>query len=551
MKLNFIFIIFVFCFNFGFSQNLSKIELDSLYNELITIHSHKQQMPTIESSGYIKCGFGLIATIKSNLNRFTPEQQVEIKKILQRPVLQTSIVTPSGNFRIHFDTIGSNIANYSISELAVALDSAYNFEVNFLGYPPAPADGTEGGDDKYDIYVMNLGNEYGETDTDAYLGSNKYTTYMEIVNDFNGFYTQGIDAARVTVAHEYFHAIQIGNYIFRYDQDGFFYEISSTAMEDFVYSSINDYYAYLPAYFKNAENTFACFSCGGGHQPYALSIWNIFMKERFGYDIIKRQWELMPQMRALNAINNSILERGSTYRKEFNLFGTWLFYTGYRSINGQYFSEAKNYPLLKPESVFDDLPQINGSAHPTSQNYMRVINKNNFDTLDVIISNSDYLNGIDSLNAFFPYQYSIFDSPVSGSHKLTDSYYTSFYVSDFLVWSETDILNNNIIRQDTTIILPSSLITEYAFPDPFRYNKNEIINITVKANTSEKVDINIYTASMELVYSASLPVLVKKYPVVTWNGKKSNGDKLTSGVYIYYAKSGSGSTTGKIVILDE
>ena len=141
--------------------------------------------------------------------------------------------------------------------LLSALDSVYKFEITHLGYPLPPPDGIIGGDDKYDIYVMNIG-DYGYTQPENNVGASNWTTYMVIDNDFGSqFYTHGIDAARVTVAHEFHHAVQMGNYApinpsepYR-NADRFFYELTSTAFEEFVFDNVNDYYAYMPAYFSN------------------------------------------------------------------------------------------------------------------------------------------------------------------------------------------------------------------------------------------------------------------------------------------------------------
>ena len=69
-----------------------------------------------------------------------------------------------------------------------------------------------------------------------------------MIIDIAIFLTKGINAARVTVAHEFHHAIQLGNYSYR-DSDLFFYELTSTSMEEFVFNSVNDYYNYLTDYF--------------------------------------------------------------------------------------------------------------------------------------------------------------------------------------------------------------------------------------------------------------------------------------------------------------
>ncbi len=58
---------------------------------------------------------------------------------------------------------------------------------------------------------------------------------------------------------------------------------------------------------------------------------------------------------------------------------------------------------------------------------------------------------------------------------------------------------------------------------------------------------------MRLVYSANdyaSPGKKGSY-ILRWNGLDSNGEKLPSGVYIYYTKSGSSTTSGKIVIFNK
>src|SRR5690348_15348975 len=56
-----------------------------------------------------KCGFSIAADLYSFRNSFTPEEKNFITLALQpRQELQTSIVSPSGIFRIHYDTSGDN-----------------------------------------------------------------------------------------------------------------------------------------------------------------------------------------------------------------------------------------------------------------------------------------------------------------------------------------------------------------------------------------------------------------------------------------------------------
>ncbi len=561
MRLIYIFILLSLTADCILPQNLKKQELDSLYNELIYLNSSRFNKNSIQSvqgeTNYEKCGFGLVSTIAINFNQFTLQQQSDIKKILQRPVMQDSIITPDGYFKIHYDPAGINKPSYSglslndcLDQISETLDSVYNFEIKYLGYLFPNANNSP-----YDIYISNsTSGSYGYTQPENSTGNGTYSSFIVIHNNYQNFATKGIDGARVTLAHEFFHAVQIGRYFYRYDSDGFFYELSSTAMEDFVYNSINDYYNYLPAYFNNTQNSFACSSCGGGEQEYALAIWNIFLRNRFGYNILKKEWELMPQMRALDAINNSILQYGSTYRKEFNIFGTWLYFTGYRAVNGKYFAEAADYPVLNLFNKFESIPEniLNGSASPLSENYMRFINKinnDNYDTLDVIISNSDYRNGVDSMNGHFTFQLSIDYSPTSADKD----YFVDFNSKNSSLWSETVILNDVIINQDTTNPVPSAFAINYAYPNPFFYSRNNHIEIPTTASSSQKGNLNIYSTSMRLVYSREDYVFLGKRGtyIFSWNGRDSNGEKLPSGVYIYSTKTGSNTTSGKIVIFNK
>jgi hypothetical protein len=341
--------------NCSFSQlNYDKNFLDSIYTQYVDLKESLRNKDYNKLLGVktetAKCGLFLINFVKQNMNLFTLQQQQLLKTLSGRPSSPKSIVSPSGKFRIHFDTTTTEKPKYissmsieeNLSMVAMAIDSAYNFEVNYLGYPPPPSDNGAGGDNLYDVYAINLGGGlYGYTELENDLGGQKYTSFMVIDNDYAGFYSSGINGAKVTLAHEFHHGIQMGNYILRFE-DTFFYEITSTSMEEFVYDNVNDYYAYMSSYFLNPQKAFA------EHDGYNLAIWNIYLKENFGFGIFKKQWELMPSQRAMNAINTSLTEAGSSFKHELNTFGVWTYYTKHRAIPGKYFEEATSYPLIKP-----------------------------------------------------------------------------------------------------------------------------------------------------------------------------------------------------------
>lgn len=546
----------VLFFSATFGQEFTKQQLDSLFNIFVYVRSEdkvQSEKPAELSQQPEKCGFELVNTIALNIDKFLPEQQSLLKVLLQRPVLQKSIVTPQGYFRIHYNETGNDAPEYSLTELAAALDSAYNFEVNFLGYPPPPVDNGNGGDSKYDIYIIDLGGSYyGYTQFEDALGNGKYTTFTVIDNDYQGYFTTGINGARVTVAHEFHHAIQTGNYIYR-DSDLFYYEITSTAMEEFVFDDVNDYYAYMSDYFNNPTRPFI------QNNGYNLAIWNIFLKERFGFNILRRQWELMPAARALNAINLSLNEVGSSFRSELNKFGVWTYFTNYRTFPGKYFEEAANYPVIRTTNPMIFTPPsktFSMSTRPTTNYFLKIIDGR--DTLVSIITNSDFISGTDSANSYFDFEYTLYSDTSVGERKLSGFYSADLSASPQNFWSASEILNNLVVNGDSTFKFFGNDKETFAFPNPYRYNKKYGLGnfVYVQIQPSElgdEVDFSVFTSAMQLVYTSreSVSFLPNGAKGIKYEVKDSDKKHLGSGVYIYIIKKQDKTISGKFVVFNE
>jgi len=507
--------------------------------------AYKQVELTYEEK---KCGLGLVNSVKTNLKRFTQQQQSVLNKLLQRVELQTSIVSESGRFRIHFDTTGSNTAAYSSQltpyenalEVGKAADYAYSVEVNELKYLPPPNDNGQGGDSLLDIYLFRIGpGYYGSTTWEDVIDNDKqtYTSYIEIDPVFgNGFYTHGLDAMRVTVAHELHHTIQIGNYTNRYDDDGFFYELTSTSMEEFVYDDVNDYYDYIDSYYNRPETPLEL------TDGYSAATWNIFLKAKYGYDIIRRQWELMPTMRALFAINESLFEYDFSFTKVFNEFGIWMYFTNYRATTGNYFEEAANYPLIKPMSVIQfsqSNPPVEVSSRAVSHIFLKYVIPSEHDTLVAIVSNGDVNSGINTPGDFFDVSYTLFSDSVSGERFLTENYSSTFETDNPAFWSNSEILNNLVIREDTMITPILGFTESFIFPNPFRYSTNDRISISLDGKNGEIVELYVYSVGMDLIYKSEKEIsLISQNNSlgISWNCLNSSDEKLSSGVYLYLIK---------------
>lgn len=525
-----------------YSQNL-----DSLYNEFVRIRSFagnvKEPSRITSSTEQEKCGFGIINDVKLNFNRFNPKQKEVLSSLLSRPQADTSFITPSGKFRIHYKKTGFDAPAYNLNDLAKAVDSSYNYEVNILGYPPPPGDMGAGGDDRYDIYIASLASGfYGYTKLENELSNNRYTSFTVIDNEFSTQNTKGIDGARVTVAHELHHAIQIGNYIYR-SNDSFYHELSSTAMEEFVFDSINDYYYYIRSFTDKPGDSF--FKNNG----YNLALWNIFLKERFGFGVLKRTWELMRDKRALFAIADAIGESNSMFKDEFTLFGQWLYFTGSRSIPNKYFKEAKNYPLIKPlmTSVFNK-PQTKTdlASSAVSLNYLVFTDYSTRpDTFVAIISNNDLNSGVNDPTKPIQLTYTLSNQGGSGFRNIVSGYFAKLESDNNMMISETNIFNNSPL--DNII----STEVDFAFPQPFRYSIHSIINFPTGNTFATYADLYVYSVDMDLIFNGQLKIYTSDKKVVMWNVIGNNNKKLSTGVYLYIVKTDDTTQKGKFVVYND
>lgn len=510
----------------------TKVELDSLYQLFLNIKGVETNLEKnyIEKGGEpIKCGLHLVNTLAFNLNSFTGEQRQNLELLLQRPSTTNSIISPSGKFKIHWNLSGPHSPSYDPNLLAQALDSVYRYQIEFLGYDFPPGDsvynpnGSHGGDNKYDFYIQNLSGLYGYTQFEIEIipGSNRYTGFSVIDNDFAGYFTSGINGARVTVAHEFHHAIQVGNYIFR-PNDVYFYEITSTAMEEFVFDTINDYYAYMSDYFMNPSRPFP------NNNGYNLAIWHIYLRDIYGFDIIKRQWELMVNKRAILANKESIEEFQADIKTVFLEFGIWSYFTNSRTIPGQYFKEAAHYPLLRPTATTTFTPpsQYYGlSVFPASNYYLKKTNSTNSDTIMTIIGNTDLDKTTGGSIISQPAAVILYNEDSSGIYKIGENYSLNFLADSNDVWDYLAILNDVVVSVENEIDhKPEVLILTQNYPNPF----NPVTKISYALPNASMVDLKVYNVLGQLITT-----LVNEEKPAGFYEVDFNAADLPSGVYMY------------------
>ena len=313
-----------------------------------------------DRSQVVKCGTSALLELKFEAQR-NPLAAAAYARLIIRPELPFAHVTPDQRFRIHFATEGTHAVDATstiipgvpdfVYHAGIALMRAHVLLIDSLGFdPPASDAGVDG--PEIDAYIMDLINNYGETvpEFDGHRGP----AYLRLENDFVGpFFTHGVEAVRVSAAHEYFHAVQFN--IYSRFEDIFFFETSSTWFEDFAYDEVNDYLGYLPAYFRTL---FLPLNTRNRSHEYGNAIWLHYLVKRFDIEIIRQLWEQIETLPALLANDSALESRGLSLGEAFSEFGLWMYFTGYRADTTRYFPEGASYPLVRFDRREDVQPSV-------------------------------------------------------------------------------------------------------------------------------------------------------------------------------------------------
>jgi hypothetical protein len=253
------------------------------------------------------------------------------------------------------DANANGFPDWVDTTLAVA-EHVWGQEVGEMGYRAPLPDTTstdDGGDGRLDIYLSDLApqNLYGYCTSDdpklATLGQPGVTWDVSAYCVVDNNYTDSIFAAhtplqnlKVTLAHEFFHAVQFG-----YDvgEDRWLMEGTATWMEDEVYNRINDNRQYLTTsqlrypWVPLDRTAGCCFQ-------YGSWIWFRFLSETIGPAVIREIWDRAdgsagaPNDYSTQAIKRVLVAHGTTFADQFARFAVW------NRIPALRYSEGRNYP---------------------------------------------------------------------------------------------------------------------------------------------------------------------------------------------------------------
>ena len=330
------------------------------------------------------CGTPVVMALASNWHRLSKTTREAFATLFQRPIAERTAMSPKGRFRIHYNRTGSHavapadadrngVPDY-VDEVGRTFEDVWDLEVGRMGYDPPPPDG----DGVYDVYIRNLAGQsaYGFTYPDVAAGRYASASYMEIDNNYTDsiYGTRGLDGLHVTAAHEFFHAVQFGYYNDIYTS-AWWHELTSTWMEDVAYTDVNDYYQYIPEFFRSPGVSLD----QEGLHMFGASVYAHYLAKVYGEASIRRSWEVLKERKPSDAgleHYDAGMPAGG-FAGVFPGFAVWNYLTSTRARPG-YYPEAGNYPAVIPDTAVPGpgMPDSGyGNVDRLAANYIRVFSK--------------------------------------------------------------------------------------------------------------------------------------------------------------------------------
>ncbi|MBN2011010.1 hypothetical protein JW960_16805 [candidate division KSB1 bacterium] len=517
-----------------------------LVNRVLDLHNPDGATSNVP----VKSGTFVLHELLNEWDNLSSEQQQLLKPVLSRPNLANSVISPSGNFKIHYTTSGINrvssvdndlngVPDY-VDSVAYYFDYARHIEIDELGYKPPPMDKVDGLE--YDVYIVNF-DLYGETAPEEQVNSSprQYSSYINIENDYKGnFPTSGIAGMKVTTAHEFFHAIHMG---YKYERglasfdkyEVFFYEISSTWMEDFVYDDINDYYFYLDTFFNNPNTPFTSFS---GLYPYGNCLWAHMLVKKYEPNIIKEIWEEIDNRPVMDAIALALNNHGSSFGQEFTDYAAWNYFTGSRANPAAYYEEGAYYPemRLSQSYSFDADTTIEESCRELAFSYYSFNVPSTGETITLIPVNFEQQTSEDRSVTF----------QISGHNghlynPVTQGFYVRMIVDEYQDWQANAIvLDNN--SQASVMQFPAieegtinggTKLLGYG-PNPYRPDQDDKFSVFFQLDEPSRGHVVILDENGRQIDFFDLPKMAAGPNSFSWNPRKYGEFPGGSGIYLLY-----------------
>lgn len=579
-------------------QKLSQAYEEQLIERVRSVFSLEPEEVEIERP---ICATPIFLEVKANWDRLSATTRKLLQQDVQRPTFgfpEYTYDTPEGHFKIHYVRQGDSAvynpdADYNVNghpdwvdTVGMVLEHVWHTEINALRYVTPPNDEwyhdtlDNGGDGKYDVYLLDLEGFLGFTQGEFFVSPNSSsaTSYIVLDNDYTEWAAHSqLEWLQVTSAHEFFHAIQMGYDGGEYEIDGdnvkpYWMEMSAVWMEEMVYDGVDDYLGYLLHFFDYPWLSLKTFRNLTDQHAYGSCVWPMYLQERFDTTIIRDIWEECAKIPGNNAIDypggesatdKALKARGTTFEEAFREFTVWNYFTEDRARPEVYYSEGEEFPQVMVEDLHYHgdtttypIFSPSGPNHPSNLGSNYVVFKYNPQLSEGGIRIEFYGFSGDfgvSVIGYKSYPLVPFETTLIG---LAEIYDWSHYLEVVMIPAVLTRSPNDYSMYEYRVFYDSSLSggpttperdrVLQNFPNPFVIkNESDRTFFPFILSSPSRVRIDIFTLNGERIKTITpkrdIILSSEEYvdePVLQelrlfWDGTNEKGQYVSSGVYLY------------------
>jgi hypothetical protein len=259
-----------------------------------------------------------------------------------------------GNFCMHWVTTTEDAppSQTWVNQMLKLMNKVWKKEVKKFGYRPPVSDGNRGGNGKFDVYLAQIGDAglYGYCAPERRKPGYQWLAsgYCVLDNDFAEFPLAPMESAKVTAAHEFFHAIQFG---YDFGEDVWLLEATATWMEEHVFDEVNDNRQYLPAGQVFDPTTPLDFFNSTGSEQYGNWPFFEFLSKNYGNGVVKAIWNKAaafrgaPDLYSTKAITAVLKPKGG-FVKNYSRFASA------NLLPGKFYPEGASWPSTPLKDVY-------------------------------------------------------------------------------------------------------------------------------------------------------------------------------------------------------
>ena len=213
-----------------------------------------------------------------------------------------------------------------VERIRTRVEAVWAHHVDTLGYRAPARDGARGGDARFDLYLAELGDQgvYGYCPAERAVPGQGYvySSYCVLDNDFAEFGSPPMRTFRVTLAHEFFHAVQ---YSYDAAEDGWLMEATATWMEERFADGVDDNRQYL-RFGQLGDPSVPLDQSSAGVASYGNWIFIEALARAYGDQAVREVWEWAdaatgaPDLYATRAVNRFLRDQGSSLREFYAAF---------------------------------------------------------------------------------------------------------------------------------------------------------------------------------------------------------------------------------------